>query len=81
MVLRQLRVAFSHLDIRMPENLCEFEEVAAVHHVPGRKRVPQTLRGKNAILSSPLLRSGGEYPGRSIVSYAHVRNLIYTRLQ
>lgn len=39
----ELGIALSHLDIRVTENLRKLVEIAAVHHVPGRKRVTQIV--------------------------------------
>ena len=44
MLPSELGVTLGHLDIRMTENLCQFVEIATVHHVPGRKRVAQVVK-------------------------------------
>jgi hypothetical protein len=42
----QLRIALSHLDIRVAEDLGKFLKIAAVHHVSGREGTPQVVKTK-----------------------------------
>jgi hypothetical protein len=39
----QLGITLGHLDIRVTKNLRKLVEIAAVHHVPGRKRVTEAV--------------------------------------
>jgi hypothetical protein len=63
MLPRQLGVAFGHLDIRVAENFGQLIKVAAVHHVPGRERVPQIV--KTEVRNPCLFEYGLETPFHS----------------
>jgi hypothetical protein len=41
---RQLGVSLGHLNVGVSEDLCEFVEVAAVHHEPRSERGPQIMK-------------------------------------
>ena len=43
MFAHQLGLAFGHRDIGMTKKLRKLIKIAAVHHVPGRERVPQIV--------------------------------------
>src|ERR1700690_4135966 len=43
---RQLRIAFGHLNVRVAEDFRKLVKIAAVHHVPGCKRVTQIVEAE-----------------------------------
>jgi len=46
MTLSQLGVALGHFDVGVAQDLGEFVQIPAVHHVPGCERVPQIVKAK-----------------------------------
>ena len=42
----QFGIVLGHLDVRMAENLRKLVKIAAIHHVPGRKRLAEIVKTK-----------------------------------
>jgi len=42
-ILRQVRIAHSHLDIAVAQNSLQREDIAALHHVVAGEGVPQDV--------------------------------------